>query len=114
MGNCCCNEHSSETLVNSEVTALKVNDLQYPSIKPLFYNNDSQVPKVTLSSLSPESQEIYRKTLLSLSKEQFLNISRNIFYEEENLYQVSLFNHLYDLSDKKRAFLYFFMIVLSN
>ena len=93
MGNCCCNEHSFETLVNSEVTALKVNDLQYPSIKPLFYNNDSQVPKVTLSSLSPESQEIYRKTLLSLSKEQFLNISRNIFYEEENLYQVSLFNH---------------------
>ena len=114
MGNCCSNEHSFETLVNSEVTALKVNDLQYPFIKPLFYNNDSQVPKVTLSSLSPESQEIYRKTLLSLSKEQFLNISRNIFYEEENLYQVSLFNHLYDLSDKKRAFLYFFMIVLSN
>ena len=114
MGNCCSNEHSFETLVNSEVTTLKVHFLQYPSIKPFFYNNDSQVPQETLSSLSPESQEIYKKTLLSLSKEQFLNISRNNFYEEENSYQVSFFNHLYELSNKRRAFLYFFMIALSK
>ena len=113
MGNCCTHNSYKEQIIQL-IFSLNVSKLDCSAIKSLFFSQQSNTIKKHIEKLSPESQNLYKNSLLSLSENQFLQIAENHFYSPDNLYQSMFFRKIYELSNKRRAFLYFFIVALSN
>lgn len=113
MGNCCV-DHSYKEQIIQLVLSLNVSKLDCSTIKKSFYSHQSDITKEHFEQLSPESQTLYKNSLLTLSEKQFLQITENLFYSPENQCQSMFFRKIYELSNKRRSFLYFFMVILSS
>lgn len=114
MGNCFSNDANIENSIITQMELMKIRSLPMTEVKSILYANITSINGFELNKLSEESLKVYKRTLKTISFDNFNKLGTEHFYHDHSQFQSSYFKLLHQASKSRRSIAFLYLIPISK